>query len=378
MKLAIWFLLLSTFLGCKNQLTTLQESHLSFYVGSYTRTEGHVDGKAKGIGYIEINPHKGNILFEKNIASIVNPSFLTTTKNKEYLYSVSQLARPHEETGYVYAYKMIAKDSLEKIGQYPSNAPGPCHILLDHSEKMLFVSNYQGGIVTVFNRKNDGTLVENKTLEFKGNSILIRQKSPHLHSAQISPDNSRLLIADLGSDKIWIYQLDVPNQSLIPLKKQPFLKLMPGAGPRHLAFKSDNELFVINELNNTLCGIVRENDRYKVVSTASTLPSGFKDKNTSADVRVHPGGQFVYGSNRGHNSIVAFSIGPDASLTLISHYPSLGETPRNINISQDGKWLIAANQDSHNLAVYSINNLSGELTLSAEIEKIYTPVCIEF
>jgi 6-phosphogluconolactonase len=273
---------------------------------------------------------------------------------------------------------MVTKDSLKEIGRHPSNAPGPCHILLDHSEKMVFVSNYQGGIVTAFNRMDDGTLKENSILQFEGKSILPRQQSPHVHSAQISPDNTRLLLADLGSDKIWIYQLDAANHALKPLEKQPYLLMEPGSGPRHLAFKSDNELFVINELNNTLSGIIRENDVYKIRSSVSTLPPEFKDKNTCADVRVHPNGQFVFGSNRGHNSIVAFSIGSNLNLTLIGHYPTLGETPRNINISQDGKWLIAANQDSDNLGVYSIDQITGELTLSSEVENIYTPVCIEF
>jgi 6-phosphogluconolactonase len=350
---------------------------LKFYTGSYTRAEGHVDGQSQGIEYLEINPVTGEKIIQKTAAEVINPSFVASTKDGKHLYAVSELAQMGESTGYLYAYRVKEDHELEEIGKYSSNGRAPCHVIFDQSEKMVFVSNYLDAQVTVFNKLETGLLVENTVLTFEGNSITNRQEAPHLHSVKISPNNQKVFIADLGSDKVWIFDLNVDKKTIFP-STQPFIEMAPGAGPRHIAVASDISFYVINELNSTISFVRQEENIFKIVQTTSTLPSTFEGENSCADIHLHSSGKFVFASNRGHNSIAAFKINAAGLISPIDYYSTEGKVPRNFNITKDGKWLLAANQNSNNLTLYSINESNGQLTLQHIIEEINTPVCVEW
>lgn len=355
---------------------TEEKSIQSLYIGTYTRTEGHVDGKSEGVVYLEIDLESGSLITQKPLAKVINPSFLVKDVAGKNLYAVSELAQDGEPYGYIHSFHIISPDSLNFIGKYSTNGRAPCHVQLDRSEAIVFVANYLDATITLYKREQNGELVESQVVKFEGSGInQARQEAPHLHTVQVSPDNSKVFVADLGSDKIWLFDLDVENAAISP-GKQPFIEMVPGSGPRHIAIRSNDEFYVINELNSTVSLVQANEAGFSISQNISTLPPGYSGENSCADLKLHPSGNYLYGSNRGHDSIVAYSIAEDGKLKLIDHYPSGGRAPRNFNISPDGKQLIVANQNSDNLYIYTIDLDTGKLSLKSEIKDVMTPVCL--
>ena len=343
------------------------------YIGTYTKKEGHVDGQANGIYVMKQHPENGDLEMIKTAAEVTNPSWVKASSDGHNLYAVSELTAKDAPSGYIYSYKIKPDLSLEEIGKISTEAYAPCHIAIDKTGKYVFVSNYLGGVMMMYKRKEDGSL------EMKQKITLDPEKS-HTHSVTIPSDNEHIYVADLGLDKIWIYDFDAEAGRLTPAN-QRFVKLKEGAGPRHLDFsKNEDFVYSINELNSSVTAYkVKEDGGLEIIQNISTLPDDFEGDNSGAELEVHPSGKFLYVSNRGQNSIATFSIDQETGkISPLAWNSTEGKTPRNFRISPDGKYLYAANQDSGSIARYEINKETGELKLLGEPQEVKSPVSIEF
>ena len=344
------------------------------YVGSYTENEGFVDGQAEGIYTLHQNPETGKISMGTTVAKLKNPSFVKVSKDAKYLFSVSELVKSEAESGFIYSYKINEDESLTEINKLSTHGFAPCHIEIDKTGKFVFVSNYLGGVVMMYEVGKEGNLKEKQQIDLQNPS------KSHAHSVNISEDNKHAYIADLGNDKIWIYDHDAEKGTFTP-NAQAFAEVADGAGPRHFSFSKDGKFgYTVNELNSTISTFqVLENGGLKLLQNISTLPSGFINKNSGAEIHVHPSGNFLYSSNRGVNNIAAFKINKNSGeLSLISFNSTEGKTPRNFSISPDGKFLYVANQDSGNISSFKINQESGKLISIGDVLEAKTPVCLEF
>lgn len=364
------------------------------YVGTYTG-EG-----SKGIYLYDFDAASGALKQVGLAAEATNPSFLALTPDARFLYAVGEMETfEGKKTGAVSAFAVdAATGKLAMLNQQPSGGAGPCHVSTDGTGKIVFVANYGGGSVASFPVGDDGKLgPAGSVLQHKGKGPdPARQEAPHGHWIGPSPDNKHVLACDLGLDRVLVYKLYPSFARLAPVTPidqdadlfsssdslRGDVEPNPGSGPRHAAFSPDGKfLYVINEMGNTMTAYKwdAKEGGLTAVQTIGTLPEGFKEGNSTAEVVVHPSGKFVYGSNRGHDSIVAYAAEPaTGKLTLVSHTTDHIKTPRNFNIDPTGKWLIAANQDSDSLVVFKIDEKTGGLTLTGEPVPAPRPVCVIF
>ena len=243
----------------------------------------------------------------------------------------------------------------------------------------MVVANYSTGSVASYPVKADGSLEEAASfIQHTGSSVDPRlQKGPYAHSIVVSPDNRFALAADLGIDQVLTYRLDAAAGKLTPAEP-PFVKTPPGAGPRHLTFHPNGKhVYVINELKNsvTVFAYAAATGTLTEQQTISTLPADFTKPSYCADLKITPNGRFLFGTNRGHDSIAAYRIGDDGRLTLLGIEPSLGKGPQNLLITPDGGLLLCANMPGNNLAVFRID-AQGGLKSVGEPLAVTSPSCI--
>lgn len=349
------------------------------YFGTYTRKN------SKGIYVSRLDAEAGKLTAPELAAEIGNPSFLAIHPSNRFLYAVSELyGQGNQPGGAVTAFSIDRADGrLRRLNQVSSKGAGPCHLNVDRTGKTLVVANYGSGSVAAMRIRDDGSLEESVSfIQHQGASVNPkRQQGPHAHSVNFSPDNRFVLAADLGLDQVLIYEVDVEKAMLTP-KEPAFVKVQPGAGPRHFTFHPSGKFaYVINELASTVtaCSWDAARGALKELQTVSTLPSGFSQENTTAEVVAHPGGRFLYGSNRGHNSIAVFAIDrAKGTLRLVENVSTQGQIPRNFAIDPTGRWLLAANQNSDNVVVFAIDRSTGRLKPNGQILAVDTPVCVRF
>jgi 6-phosphogluconolactonase len=346
------------------------------YVGTYT------SGKSEGIYVYQFNP-SGKLTRVNSIGSI-NPSFLAIDRTKRYLYSVNEVGQyAGKPGGGVSAYAIErGTGNLRLLNEQATQGADPCHLSIDNKKSLLFVANYTGGSVSVMQLRTDGTVGSMMDLEqHKGSGPKEQQKGPHAHCVILDRSERHVLAADLGIDKVMIYRFDRAASRLMPAQ-QPFTELQAGAGPRHLTLHPSGKfLYVINELDSTMSAFRYEevNGTLTHIETLSTLPSDFSGVSYCADVHVSPSGKFLYGSNRGHNSIVVFEIDQrTGKLKLVEHVSTQGNWPRNFTLDPSGRFLLVANQRSDNVVTFSIDTRTGRLTPADYIEEIPSPVCLKF
>ncbi len=352
--------------------------HWLVYIGTYT------GGQSEGIYLLHLDTETGELEVVGLAGEANNPSFLALHPTEPLLYSVGRMT--DEEGNTVGALNAFAIDPesglLELLNQHPSIGGGPCHIAVDLPGRHAMAANYGGGSAIVASIEDDGSLGETTAyVEHEGSSVHPRQQSPHAHAVDLAPDGRFLFVADLGIDQIRIYRYSDEDGSLEP-NDPPHAETAPGAGPRHFTFHPSGEYaYVINELDNTITAFTYDAEAGALdpIHTVPTLPDDFDGDNTTAEIRVHPSGRFVYGSNRGHHSIAAFSVDADTGeLTPIGHTSTRGETPRNFNIDPTGRFLLAANQDTDNIAVFRIDQETGELEFTGSEVEVGAPVCVTF
>lgn len=345
-----------------------------FYVGTFT-SEG-----AEGIYLCSLDEKEGKITLEETFKGIDNPSFLKLSKDKRYLYAVSRTTPEIEKSGgYTVAYKVGKNGNLEFINKQISNGAGPCHIDVANDGRYVAIATYAGGTTSLYPLEAHGSLQEASCIIVnEGNGTDEgRQSEPHAHSIKFSPCGSQVYSADLGTDKLNIYNL---KGNKLEAHTQAYVKMAPGAGPRHFTFHPNKEvIYVINELNSTITGIRKEEGKWNVFQNVSTLPLKFEGKSYCADIHMSEDGKFLYGSNRGHNSIAVFRVDKnDQNLKMEGTVPVEGNWPRNFGITPDGKYLLVANQKSHNITVFKINKETGMPSFTGLQLELPAPVCIEF
>lgn len=346
------------------------------YIGTYT------DTKSRGIYAFRLDAVKGELSPIGLVAEAESPSFLAIHPNRRFLFAVNE-SFAKANSGGVSAFEIDTQGGkLTLLNQEPSGGSGPCHLVVDKSGRNVLVANYGGGSVAVLPVDANGRLGKASSfIQHQGSSVdPRRQKGPHAHSINLDTANRFAAAADLGLDKVLIYRFDPAKGTLTP-NDPPSVSVAPGAGPRHFAFHpSDRYAYVINEMHSTVTAFAYDASRgvLKELQTISTLPEKVEG-NSTAEVQVHPSGKFLYGSNRGHNSIVVFAINRKTGrLTLVEHEPTQGKTPRNFGIDPTGSYLLAANQESDNVAVFRIDPKSGKLTATGQVVEVPKPVCVKF
>ena len=349
------------------------------FVGTYTKPNG-----SKGIYRCELDTATGKLSAPQLAAEARNPSFLAIHPNAKFLYAVGEYEDLNgQKSGGVSGFTLdVANGALKPINTKPSGGTGPCHLVVDKAGQTVLVANYNSGSAATLAIGTDGSLSGPVSqIQHSGRGkVRGRQDGPHAHSVNLDAANHFAVVADLGLDKLMVYRFN-PSAHTIAANDPPAMNLEPGDGPRHFAWHPDgNRAYVINELDSTLTACDYDANRGVLTArqTVSTLPQDFKGDNSTAEVVVHPFGKFVYGSNRGMDTIAAFAIDPAGMLRIDGHTPTGGRTPRNFNIDPTGAYLIAANERSNNLVVFRIDQQSGKLTPTGQKVDVGAPVCVKF
>jgi 6-phosphogluconolactonase len=347
------------------------------YFGTYTGP------KSKGIYRSTFDPTDGKLGPPELAAEAVNPTFLAVHPSRPLLYAANEIGDFRgRKAGAVSAMAIQAgSGKLTLLNQQSSQGPGPCHVSVDRTGRFVLAANYGGGSVACLPIQSYGRLgAATSFVQHQGSGPnRQRQEGPHAHQILSDPEGGFIFVPDLGLDKILIYRLDRAQGTLLA-NDPPSASTAPGAGPRHLAFLPDSRFaYAIDELDSTVTVF-----RYlpalgslQRLQSVSTLPPGFHGRNSPAEVAVHPSGKFLYGSNRGHDSIAIFAIdAASGKLRPLGHQPTGGKSPRNFSLDPSGKYLLAANQDSDNVVVFRIDAATGLLHPTGQSLAVPAPVCI--
>lgn len=359
---------------------------LRVYVGTYTRREPHVDGKAAGIYVYTLDAETGQLDYQSTATGVVNPSFLTLSPltlspQENFLYAVNEVA-DGEVSGAVSAFAIdVDTGDLTFLNKQSSQGHAPCYVSTNADGRFVLAANYVTGNVCVLPVLADGRLAPaSDNQQHHGHGPDPRQEGPHAHC--IVPDGQdgrTILAADLGTDQIMVYGLEQAQGKLFCTA--PPASLPSGSGPRHLCFHPNGRfVYVLAELTSQIIMLAYDADSGTLQSqqTISTLPPAYSGANTGAHVAVSPDGRFLYASNRGHDSITIYAIAPETGwLTLVGHEPTQGRTPRHFTLDGHGRFLLAANQDSDTVVVFRRDQGTGGLTAVAPPTPIPTPVCLK-
>jgi 6-phosphogluconolactonase len=342
------------------------------YVGTYTAPNVPPGGTHQSTA-------DGGLTLLQTVAAS-NPSFLALDPTLSHLYSVNE-----ETAGRVSAYAIDqASGTLSFLNTVSANGQDTTHLSVKPSGDFLFAANYTSGDFPVFRILANGQIgAMTDEFQSEGNGTgpnPARQEGPHAHQIITDLDGNHVFGVDLGSDKVDVLNLD-PATGLFSPNTVPFAPVASGSGPRHMAFHPDRRhAYVLDELVSSITVFDYEPVRAAFIwkQTISTLPSNFTGSNTTAEIRIHPDGQFLYNTNRGHNSVAMFEIDPDTGkLSVIGWESTRGEWPRGMNIDPSGSFLYAANQNTDNIAVFRIQPSNGKLKFSTLVQTP-TPVDVEF
>lgn len=352
---------------------------MHLYVGTYSGP------KSKGIYRMTFDARTGALGAPELAAEGPSPSFLATDPRRRFLYAVHETGEfGGEKTGSVSAYAIDgATGALRLLNQRSSRGVYPCHISVDSTGRMVMLANYGDGVVASFPVLPDGSLGAAASVIRQAGTgpNQARQEGPHAHAIYADRTNRHALAADLGADRVFVYDMDPAAGTLRAASVAP-AELAPGSGPRHLAFgPGARRVYVINELVSTItaCEWDAAAGMLRPGQSASTLPEGWAGQSTTAEIEVHPSGRFVYGSNRGHDSLAIFRIeAASGGLSLVGFQPTGGRNPRNFAIDPTGSYLVAGNQDSDSIVVFRIDQRSGKLTATGQSASVGLPVALLF
>lgn len=340
------------FLNCEQKTTTL-------YVGTYT------DGDSKGIYQFQFDSETGALTKKQLATTSENPSFITYSPDKKYLYAVNET-----DNGVVSAFKVESNNALSFINKVPTHGANPCHVALNQDGDKAVVSNYTGGNFALYTVKNDGALNEAfQILDQTTDSIV-----SHAHSAQFFGDD--LYTSNLGLNVVFNYRLSKDKYELI---SPSIVEIEDKSGPRHFSLTKDGEfIYIINELSSTITAARKTENGFELIETISTLDPNFKGESYCADIHLSEDEQFLYGSNRGENSMVIFKRDDTSgALKRIQNISVNGDWPRHFTLDPTGKFVLVANQRSNNISVFKVDKTNGELSFLHEVE-LPSPVCLLF
>lgn len=362
----LWLLLLP----CTGQKKTA----VTLFIGTYTNT-----GKSEGIySYLfDINTGDARLLSK---ALTQNPSYLTISRNRQFLYSVNQEYSDHDG---ISAFKIDAvSGKIEFLNRVPSNGKGPCHVFTDSRGRYVFAATYYGGSLSAIRIKKDGSLdLNSQTIQHLGKSIVPkRQDSAHVHSVVLSPDEKWLLVQDLGMDQVKIYPVDLSKTSSPIGASTDSCQLQAGSGPRHLVFHPllKNKAYVVQELEAMVTALSFKNGKLLAEQTVRMSPDNFTGRNGAADVNISPDGKWLYASNRGDaNDITIFSLDGKGVMKYQGRQSTLGRGPRNFTIDPTGKFLLVANQQTNEVVIFLRDSKTGMLTDTGKRISVGAPACLK-
>ncbi|MCM0646881.1 lactonase family protein [Clostridium swellfunianum] len=338
------------------------------YVGTYT------NGESKGIYSFILDTSSQKLDNIRLEAELGNPTYLTITSDNKYLYSVVKSG----VAGGVSAYK-IGDEKLCLLNSQLSEGSSPCHVSLTRTNDYLFSANYHKGEVAAYPLDKGGTVAEICSLFIHGGSgpNKARQEKAHAHYAALAPDEKYLCVIDLGIDKLVVYSFNSNK-----LEKHKEISFKPGCGPRHMAFHPNGKFaYVLTELSAEVAVLnySKTDGTFEILEYISSLPTNFMGENTGSAIHVSQDGNYLYTSNRGHDSIAVFKISQETGkLEVVQHISTEGSGPRDFALTPDGNFLIAANQNSSNLVPFSIDKSTGKLSRVGDIVSLPNPVCIKF
>lgn len=344
------------------------------YIGTYTT------GESQGIYRADLNPDTGALTLRGVAAETENPSFLAQHPTLPVLYAVGEMTA---DGGAVSAFSMDPESgALTLLNRVSSEGGAPCHVAVAPGGKHVAVANYMGGSVALFPVEADGSLKPAcAVMQHAGaGPNPQRQEAPHAHSVDFDETGKRLLVADLGTDKVYVYTYDAGAGTLTP-NDPPFAALPPGSGPRHVALHPGGGfVYVVNELASTVTAFAYAPDsgRMSPLSSLTTLPADFEGDSTTAEIRVNAAGTMLYASNRGHDSVAVYSLTPEPGRpTPAGHVSTGGKTPRNFTLDPANRYLLAANQQSDSVVVFRLGEDGLPVPAGSEIT-VSAPVCVLF
>ncbi|CDN44999.1 lactonase family protein [Paenibacillus sp. P22] len=346
---------------------------LYVFVGSYAEPDG------SGLYAYRWNEDELSLDLLAEADGLKNPTFLNIDPAGRFVYAISEGKSPEGgKTGAAVSFRFDPLDnSLERLSEAATTDGPTCHIQRDPDSRHLVVVSYHGGMVGLMELDADGKIGPRlDQQQHEGHSVNEeRQDRPHPHSSQFSPDGRYVFVQDLGLDLIRTYAVE--EGALKPVRDND---IHAGAGPRHLAFHPDGHIaYVINEVDSTVSVLEydAETGGLTELHYLPTLPEGYEGENTCAEIAVSSDGRFVYGSNRGHDSIVVYE-GSDEGRRLkpVQHIHTEGEHPRHFALTPDGNWLFAANKDTNNIALFRVDRQSGKLQYTDRSFEVSQPVCV--
>jgi len=345
---------------------------LKLFTGTYA------EAGEKGLYLFDLNNEEGTFKLLSSVDAGPNPSYFCISEKWGMIYAANEVMKfKGKRAGGVTTLKYDVKTSkMSKVNELAVPNGGPAFISLSSEEDFLFLANYSGGSIAVVKLDSKGIPVS------VTDSIVYEKKEgkvSHAHMIAPDPSGKRIYVTDLGFDQILIYELD-HNSGKMNLIPNGIAKVEKGAGPRHFTFNADGTRFyVINELNSTISFFkVNESGSLSLIQTVKTLAEGFQGKSYTADIHIGESGEFLYGSNRGENTIVTFRIEKDGQLTLAGSTSCGGEWPRNFVIDPSGKSLLVGNQNSGNISFFKIDENTGLPAGPAKDYKVKSPVCLKF
>jgi len=350
--------------------------HAFLFVGTYTK------GKSEGIYVYDFNTVTGQATPVSIAKGIENPSYLAISANGRNLYSVIENGR--DKPGELCAFSFDpSTGNLTQLNKKPTGGDDPCYVAIAPDGKFVVTGNYSGGNISVFPILADGSLGDqSEIIQHSGNSVNTqRQEKAHVHSTIFSPDGQYVVVPDLGMDKLMIYQYDPKKKQPLLPARTPFVNTEPGSGPRHFVFHPTLPYaYLIEELSGMVTVYNYSKGKLTPVQRVNNHPYDFTGRKGSADIHISDDGKFLYASNRGEsNTIAVFSIHPvDGKLSNLGFESTMGVAPRNFSIDPSGKWLLAANQESDNIIVFSRSEESGLLNNSGTVITVPNPVCVKF
>jgi 6-phosphogluconolactonase len=362
--------LLSLLLSCIGSAAMAKKSLL------YIATQ---DPAKMGITVAEFDSDTGTLSAPKMVIETRDPAHFTLSADGRRLYlcntgtpgGVSAFAVEDRKTG-----------ALRLLNYKESKGRGPSYISVDQTGRYVLDANYGGGYFEIYSLAADGSLDQQTAfVQHEGSSVHPRQDKPYAHWVRTDPGNRFALVADLGTDKIVVYRFDASTGKVTP-NEPPFAKLNGGSGPRHLAFHPNGRwLYAVQELSNEVVAFKWNAGKGELTQfqQVKTLPADFTGQNTAAEIAVRADGRFLYTSNRGHDSLVVYSVDANSGeLTLRQRVPSRGRVPRYFTFDPGGKWLIVSNQEGGNVTVFSVDAKSGELKPVGEPVALHKPMALAF
>ena len=348
-----------------------------FYIGTFS------ESGSQGIYVYSYDRRNKRYDLRQTIISKESPSFITVSPNGRFLFSANRGSHDgKDEWGSVTSFAIDQlTGKLSIIQDQFSFGNSPCHISVHPSGKYIFLSHYISGNFVVLPVDDEGKLgnpTTNIKLEGKG-TIMPRQEKPHTHSAVPSTDGKYIYVSDLGLDKILIYKFDENSGKATPAQ-QPYIRTIPGAGPRHFTLNPKGDIaFSAEEISSSICSyeVDKQTGGLRLIQRLPALPPAFFGDNSSADIHTSPDGKYVYISNRGYNGLGMYKVSSKGKMKNIGFMPTIGRKPRNFLPDPKGEFMLVGNRDSNEINIF-IMEKDGTLTDTSGYLPVPSPVCIKY